>query len=179
MRRSPLPLLGALLLGGCPGPAEPDAGSCVLDVEAGAMEGGAFVPLTDGDPLELLLGFQGFRMMRFAVRTRGRAAAELEVGVVLALESGVDLDQRTRERDLTVDADTVLLEEYLLFINDIPPTQIVGYEGELELTVRGGGCLGGTRVRVEVRDDDPCVDHGIVLDAATRPGAPDGGLACE
>ncbi len=179
MRRSHLVVVGALLLGGCPGPAEPDAGSCELEVAVGAMEGGAFVPLEDGDPVELLLGFQGFRMMRFAVRARGRAASELEVGAVLALESGVDLDQRTRERDLVVDADAVLLEEYLLFINDIPPAQIVGYEGDLDLTVRAAGCLGGTGVRVEVRDDDPCIDHGIVLDAATRPDAPDGGLVCE
>lgn len=170
----------ALTLAGCPGPAEPDAGACTVDVEVGVMEGDAFVALAEGDPVELLLGFQGFRMLRLAVRTHGRPADELEIGASLAVaDTGVELDQRTRERGLAPTADGVLLEEYLLFVNDIPPAQIVGYEAELDLTVRGAGCLGGASARITIRDDDPCVDHGIVVDAATRPDAPDGGVVCE
>ncbi len=144
------------------------------------MDGDAFVALADGDPVELLLGFQGFRMLRLAVRTHGGPADQLEVGASLTVpDSGAELDQRTRERVLAPTADGVLLEEYLLFVNDIPPAQIVGYEAELDLTVRAAGCLGGESTRILIRDDDPCVDHGIVVDAATRPDAPDGGVVCE
>lgn len=179
MTRRLAPLL-ALTLVGCPTSPDPDAGACTFDVEVGSMDADTFVPLADGDPVELLLGFQGFRMLRFAVRTHGRAADELEVGSFLAVpDSGVELDQRTRERELDPTSDGVLLREHLVFVNDIPPAQIVGYEADVDFTVRGAGCLGGRSVRVEVRDDNPCVDHGIVLDAATRPDAPDGGVACE
>ena len=52
-----------------------------------------------------------------------------------------------------------------MFFNDEPAANVVNHEAELEAVVRAGGCVGGTRVRVEVRDDDDCVDTGIVLDA--------------
>ena len=166
---------------GCdgPGPSD-DAGSCSLGVAVGQERGAGFEPLSDGDPVELLLGFQGFRMLRLAVRATGAEATEAEVGVFMSIaESGVELSQRTRERALVPETDGFVLDEYLLFVNDYPPALVVGYEAELELTVSAGGCVGGQRVTVIVRDDDPCVDHGIVLDAATRPDAPDGGMACD
>jgi len=173
------PLLGSLLLVGCPGEQPTDAGACDVEVDVGSTRGGTFVELSDGDPVELLLGFQGFRMLRFAVRARGVSVDEIEVGSFLAVESGVELDQRTRERVASEGDGEILLEEYLLFVNDVPPAQIVGYRADLDLTVRSAGCVGGETVVIEVRDDDPCVDHGIVLDAATRPDAPDGGVACD
>ena len=176
------PLLAlTLLLGGCPGPDPEDAGTCSLDVTIGSMDTGSFVELSDGDPVELLLGFQGFRMLRLAVRGRGAEAENVEVGSFLSVaESGVELDQHTREREPTLEPDGFLVQEYLLFINDYPPAQLIGFQAELEMTVRAGGCLGGTRVTVEVRDDNPCIDHGIVLDAAVPDAAvPDGGMACE
>ncbi|MCB9598454.1 MAG: hypothetical protein H6719_37415 [Sandaracinaceae bacterium] len=179
MTRPTLALL-ALALTGCPEGTDPDGGSCTVEVAVGELEGRSFVELADGDPVEMLLGFQGFRMLRFAVRSRGPAVDEIEVGSFLTIvESGVELDQRSRERDLAPLPDGVLLQEYLLFVNDIPPAQIVGYDADLEMTVHAAGCVGGARVQVAVRDDDPCVDHGIVLDAATRPDAPDGGVVCE
>ena len=179
MKRAPI-VLSALLLVGCPTEGGPDASACDLDVSVGAMETGSFVELGEGDPVELLLGFQGFRMLRFGVRARGASADEADISAFLSVpESGVELDQRSRERMPTSEPDGFLVNEYLLFINDHPPALLVGYEAELEFGVRAGGCFGGTRMMVVVRDDDPCVDHGIVLDAATRPDAPDGGVVCD
>jgi hypothetical protein len=173
--------LALLVSFGCDGPAPPDdAASCGLDVTLGVDRGAGFEPLSDGDSVELLLGFQGFRMLRFAVRAAGAPATEAEVGAFLSIrDSGVELSQRTRERALVPETDGFVLGEYLLFVNDHPPALVVGHEAELELTVTAGGCVGGRRTTVIVRDDDPCVDHGIVLDAATRPDAPDGGMACD
>ena len=152
-----------------------------MDVTIGSMESGSFVELRDGDPVELLLGFQGFRMLRFAVRGRGAGpGTAVDVGSFLSVpETGVELDQRTLEREATVETDGFLVSEYLLFINDYPPSQLVGYDAELEMTVRASGCLGGSRIHVQIRDDDPCIDQGIVLDAAVPDAGLDGGVACE
>ena len=170
----------AALSTGCPTPGPPDGGACDLEVEIGAALDGGFAPLADGAPGELVLGFQGFRMLPFALLVHGiDAPRELEVGASLEVpDTGATLDQRTRERALAPASGGVLLAEYLVFVNDLPDAQFVGHRADMEVIVRVGSCVGGARARVEIRDDDPCISHGIVLDAATRPDAPDGGVVC-
>jgi hypothetical protein len=168
-------LLFALALTACdPAPDDPDGGSCALTVEIGTGDVASFAPVADGDPAELLLGFQGFRMLRFALLVDGAGANEAEVSAFASLPgSGVELSQRTRETDLTATGGGFVIEEWLLFFNDEPPSRVVGHEAEVEVIVRAGGCVGGARATVVVRDEDDCVDHGIVLDA----GAADTDLA--
>ena len=151
-----------------------DGGSCVLDVTLGQSRGGVFEPLAEGDPVELVLGFQGFRMLDLALASEGTHGDELELSTVVFVESsGVELSQRTRERGFRRTDSGVVLDEYLVFFNDEPASALVGREAEIELVVRSGACVGGTSVRVTVRDDDPCVDTTIVVDA----GEIDAGLA--
>lgn len=180
MQRLALTLALPLLLTACDSEHVPDGGSCPVGVHVGTVDTGTFVGLGDGDPVELLLGFQGFRMLRLGVRATGAAPRDVEIGAYLSVaDTGVEVSQHTRERELTPQDGGFLLEEYLLFFNDQPPALLVGYAANLELTVRAAGCVGGTSVAVQIRDDDPCIDHGIVIDAATRPDAPDGGTSCD
>jgi hypothetical protein len=153
--------------------APADGGSCALDVTLGQSRGGVFEPLAEGDPVELVLGFQGFRMLDLALVSEGTHGDELELSTVVIVESsGVELAQRTRERGFRRTESGVVLDEYLVFFNDEPSSALVGREAEVELVVRSGACVGGTSVRVMVRDDDPCVDTTIVVDA----GEVDAGL---
>lgn len=157
-----------VVLAGCdPGDDPQDGGSCTLEVALGAIEAGTFTPVRDGDPAELILGFQGFRMLSFAMDVRGAGEArELEVSAFVSIaETGVELSQRTRESQLTRTGEGVRLAQWLVFFHDEPPSRVVDREAQIELIVRAAGCTGGTRVRVMVRDEDPCVDPSIVLDA--------------
>lgn len=174
--RWPAPLVvasWALLAAGCPSPpATRDAGSCSLTVTLGESREGFFTPLPDGASVELILGFQGFRMLDLAVQSEGEHGDELELSAVATVESsGVELSQRTRERTFRPVESGVLLEQYLLFFNDEPASALVDREVTVELVVRSGACVGGTRAVWRVVDDDPCVDTAIVLDA----GAVDAG----
>ncbi len=166
-----LVLVPVLLLSACdPAPPRDDAGACALEVTL-ADDAGA--PVAEGDPTELLLGFQGFRMLRFTLLVAGARADDAEVSAWVSVpETGVELGQRTRERAVPTD-DGFRVEEWLVFFNDEPPSRVVGHAAVVEALVRAGGCAGATRVGMLVRDDDACVDPSVVLDA----GALDAGLA--
>lgn len=174
MRLAPSASLLVLVLAGCdPAPPEGDGGSCPLEVVIERSSAGAFVPVEDGEDAELLLGFQGFRMLRFAIAARGASAEDAEVSAyVTVADTGVELGQRTRERAVAIDGGFRVVE-WLVFFNDEPPSRVVGYDAEVEAIVRAAGCTGAARVRVRVRDDEACVDPDILLDA----GALDAGLA--
>ncbi len=163
-----------LFLAGCdPSPPAGDGGSCPLEVVIESPMDGSFVPVEDGDDAELLLGFQGFRMLRFAIAAEGASAEEAEVSAyVTVADTGVELGQRTRERAVSTERGLRVVE-WLVFFNDEPPSRVVGYDAEIEAIVRAAGCAGAARVRVRVRDDEACVDPDILLDA----GALDAGLA--
>lgn len=167
--------LAVVALSACdPADPEPDGGSCSLDVSIGEPDAPSFTPVMDGDPVELVLGFQGFRMLRLSLRVTGAAAEEAEVNAFVTVsETDVEIGQRTRETALTPIEGGFVLSQWLLFFNDAPPSSVVGYPAEIEVVVRAGGCVGGARASVVIRDDDDCVDHSIVLDA----GALDAGLA--
>lgn len=172
--------IALLALAGCgPAPPDMDGGSCPLDVAIGAPDAAVFTPVEDGDPAELVLGFQGFRMLRFALRVEGATADEAEVSAFVTIaDTGVELGQRTRERRTTPTDGGFVIDEWLLFFNDEPPSSVVGHEAVVEVIVRAGGCVGGARVRVQIRDDDDCVDHTIVLDAGARDAGIGDAAAC-
>lgn len=163
----------ALAVSACdPGSNTRDGGSCALDVAVGQSGAASFTPVSDGDPVELVLGFQGFRMLTFALRAEGVSADEADVSAYVSITgSDVELGQRTRERVLEPIDGGFLVPQWLVFFNDEAPSAIVGHDAELETIVRAGGCTGSSRLRVRIVDDDGCVDHSIVLDAGARDAA--------
>lgn len=176
-------------LSGCgPGDGSPDGSvdaSCSLDVTLGTGDALGFTPLSDGDAAEVILGFQGFRMLQLAVRITETRASRADVSAYLAIDAtGVEVDQRDDQLRLWPAADgSVVVERYLLFFNDAPASQIIGQDGRLDVIARAGGCTGGSSVTLELRDDDTCIafdvdaafPDGAILDA----GALDGAMACE
>lgn len=162
-----------LLLACDPAPPVSDGGSCELDVTIGTDEESGFSALEDGDPVELLLGFQGFRMLRLALEVGGTPAEVAEISAYVSVaDTGLELGQLTRERAVPNERG-FSVGEWLVFFNDEPPATVVGHDAEIEVIVRAAGCTGTARVRVRVRDDDACVDSDILVDA----GARDAGLA--
>lgn len=175
-----------LALLGC-GPSGPDGdagedASCTLDVTLGTGGEAGFVPLSDGDSTELVLGFQGIRMLFFSVMIDGAEAANADMSAFLTIEAtGVELSRRTRESNVVATGDNAfMLPDYLVFFNDEPASEVVGQEAVLELVARVGDCVGGTRHTIMLRDDDECVDpDASVPDAGiVDGGVPDGAVTC-
>jgi hypothetical protein len=162
-----------------------DAGTdgCTFHVSLGTGDRADFVPLADGDPLEVWLGFQGFRMLNLAVRLDGAVVTTADLTMHLVVEAtGVEVDQVDRQMTVVAAADgSRIVEDYLIFFNDAPASQLIGHMATLEHIARGGGCVGATRVEVELRDDNPCIDTTIVVPDASVPdgGLLDGAVACE
>lgn len=185
--RAPALALAGLgvVLGACGPPATPDAGmdaSCSLVVQIGPSDGGAFVPYGGGEEVPVILGFQGFQMLRLDVRVAGASApASVDLSAYVRVEdTGVEASRMEREADTTPDGDAVLVEGFLLFFNDAPLSLIGGHDARVELIARAGGCVGGTSVVVHLSDMPPCIDpDASVPDAGvSEAGLPDGSVVC-
>lgn len=165
------------------GPSDPpvvDAGPCDLSVVAGTGLADDFIAVVDGDPSELILGFQGFRMLRFALDVDGPAASEAEVSAFVTIaDESIELSQRSSERALVPTSDGFIVENWLVFLNDTPAVSLIGREAEIEVIVRAEGCVGGTRMRVAIRDEDSCVDQTIIVDAGLTDATIRDAIACE
>lgn len=178
-------LLAASLVAGCPddGGKPPADASCDLGVSVGTGDAEGYVPLADGDEAEVILGFQGFRMLRVTLRVEGSDDSRADVsGYVTIEETGVEVAQLPRTTTLVEGPDGARYAEgFLVFFNDTPVSEIVGRDGELELIARSDGCVGGTRVTLAMVDDDMCVDwEAEIPDAGIVDGGiPDGAVACE
>ncbi len=182
--RTFIALLLAFALTGCPEDGPGDGGmdaSCSLDVEIGGGDRDTFAPFVDGAPQEVLLGFQGFRMLEISVRVEGSPAADAELSVFLDIDdSDVEVSQVHRGLMLapTSGGDGVI-EGYLIFFNDAPASAIVGHTASLEIITRSGGCVGTDVLAMELRDDDMCVSDAGIADVGILDGAiPDGAAAC-
>jgi hypothetical protein len=162
--------------------AGPDV-SCDIEVTLGTGNRMSFAPLADGDPLEVWLGFQGFLMLDLAVRLTGAPATAADLTVHLTVEStDVHVDQVDRQMPaLAVDDGSTMVEDYLIFFNDVPASRLIGHTARIEQIARAGGCMGTQRIEVELRDDNRCVNTSIVIpDAGVSDGGlPDGAVACE
>lgn len=173
----------ALVTAGCSGDdgGSPDA-TCTLDVELGAGGPASFEPVADGDDAEVVLGFQGFRMLIFTMRLEGTDDELAEVSGLVSVDDGaIEVAQLPRVVRLREGPDHArYAEELLIFFNETPIADIVDRPAEIELVARSGGCVGGTRVMVVLRDDDDCVEYGVSVDAGRLDGGvPDGAVACE
>jgi hypothetical protein len=178
--------LGIAAMAACSSGSSSDAGpdgACPLEVTLGTGDRTSFVPLTEGDPVEVWLGFQGLRMLVLASRLEGSEADTADLTMHLVVDAtGVQLDQVDHQRRVVADGDGPrLVEDYLIFVNDAPASQLIGYTARLEHIARAGGCVGATRVDVELRDDHACVDTTVIVPDAEVPdgGLPDGSVACE
>ena len=177
--------VAAVPLAGCPDDGvEPVAdASCDLGVSVGTGSADDYAPLVDGDEAEVILGFQGFRMLEVTLRVEGSDEPRADVsGYVTIEETGVEVAQLPRTTALVEGPDGARYAEgFLVFFNDTPVSEIVGREGELELIARSAGCVGGTRVTLSMVDDDMCVDwEAEIPDAGILDGGiPDGAVPCE
>lgn len=178
--------LALLILAGCDSSgAAGDGGTdaaCSIDVALGTGDRDTFAPLADGDPVEVVLGFQGFRMLVLAMEVRGVDTGSADISAHLEIgASGLETDQVDRQMTLvSTGAETGVVEEYLIFFNDAPASEIVGHRAVIQHIVRAGGCTGTSEVEVELRDDDACVDYDVEIDASVPDGGlVDGGVACE
>ncbi|MCC6876168.1 MAG: hypothetical protein IT378_17805 [Sandaracinaceae bacterium] len=173
-------LFATLLLMGCdPGRPQDDAGSCTLGVDVGALDGAGFTTVPDGGAVELVLGFQGFRMLVLALDVRGAASSEADVSAFLSIaDTGVELSQRTRETGVEPAGEGFVVRDWLVFFNNEPPSRIVDHDARLEVIVRAAGCTGSVARTLHIRDDVDCIEHGIVLDAAIPDGGALDGAAC-
>jgi hypothetical protein len=176
----------AMLAGCSAGAGATDAGAdvpCNLRVALGTGDRGSFVPLADGDPLEVWLGFQGLRMLVLAVELEGAPATTAELTTHLLVEAtDVHLQQVDREVRLITEGDgPSIVEDYLIFVNDAPTTSLIGHTARLEHIARVGHCAAATQVEVELRDDHPCVDTSLVVPDAGEVdgGLLDGAVPCE
>jgi len=156
-------------------------GDCQLDLALGTGDRDSFSHLSDGDAAEIVLGFQGFRMLDLALRVDGSPEDEVNVLTHLGFETGDELDQRDGRMPLVDDgAGHRVLEDYLVFINDVPIASVLGSRATLEVIVRSDECTGSLSQAVELRDDDECIDFDHVLDAAVPDSSvADMNLACD
>ena len=173
-----LPLLTVLVLAGCkpttPPPAT-DAGPCALNVTLGTGSLASFTTLASDDPVQMVHGFQGFLMMRLSIEVAGSSAPTVEVAWHIEVaDTGVVVDQRDTYAPLARrDADSGVVEDWLLFFNDALASAVIGHSAEVQVIVHAGACVGGARAHIALRDDNPCIDPDASVPDA---GALDGGL---
>lgn len=177
-------LVATALLGCEPSPAA-DAGldgACALDVEIGPSNGSSFVPYGDGDEAEVVLGFQGFQMLRLDVRVAPvDASASLELSAyVLVEDTGVEASRHQREAPVVSAGDAVIADRFLVFFNDAPLSDIGGHDASVEVIARANGCVGGARVTLHLSDRPPCLDPDASVPeaGALDGGLPDGAIVC-
>lgn len=188
--RIPAILVSVLVATAACGTSDTEAADAASSLECalGALSiglgaGASFHALRDGDEAEIVLGFQGLRMLELSARVEG--ASDDAVDIVSYLEvdgSDISVSQRNRDEPLATQADGAsLVEGYLLFLHDAPPEALVGHDARLDLIVREGSCSATHSVQLVLRDDDACVDFDVVVpDAgAADPSVTDGAVACE
>lgn len=163
-----LAIVACLGLAGCPGGAAgPDAGPCDLTVEWGHGGAEAFSRFEDGDPAELVLGFQGFRYVRSTMRIPG-GAERSTFWFDIAVDGQEPYQSSAGTRDLDHPGDgSAYAEEVLVFFNDIPMPELLGRSARVTAHGRADGCDGVHLVEVTVVDEDDCIE------------AADGGLICD
>ena len=174
-----------VVLVGC-GPAGGGDGgmdtACPLVVELGPAGGTPFVAYRDGDEAEVVLGFQGFQMLRLDVRVSGAGAPpSIDLSAyVLVDETGVEASRIEREANVVRDGEAVRVLGFLIFFNDAPLSQIGGHDATVEIIARASGCVGGARVRVHLSDRAPCIDPDASVPEAglADGGLPDGAIVC-
>ncbi len=184
--RELLVLLTPAWIAGCPAPeGMPDAALdafCPLTVEVGPSAV-TFAPFEAGDPAQIVLGFQGFQMLVLDVRIAGSAAtrADLTASVEL-VDRPITANRVDRGIPTSVTGGGVLVSGFFVFFNDAPLAEIQGREADLTVIARAGGCVGGTRVRIRLSDEAPCIDPATTIpDVAARDAGPlpDGTVLCE
>lgn len=177
---------GSIGLGGCPGddtPADAAAdASCTMGITVGTGSMESFRPLHAGDPIEVILGFQGFRMLDLTLRIEEPPERSVYISAFVDV---VDTDVEVRQLPTPIRAEVgpdgaAYVEGFLVFFNDAPIADLVNHDADLELVVRERDCTGGQVVRVQLRDDVACVDYDAsVPDAGYLDGGvPDGAVAC-
>lgn len=175
----------AVVLAGCEPSAVSDAGldsACSLAVQIGPARGSPFAPYRDGDEAQVILGFQGFQMLRLDVRVAGAgvlAGVELSAYVLVA-DTGVEASRLERNAPVIPDGDAVIADHFLVFFNDAPLSEVGGHDASVEVIARANGCIGGARVRVHLSADPPCVDPDASVPEAgvLDGGLPDGAVIC-
>lgn len=176
----------ALALQGCPGPVDvPDAAVdayCPLTVEIGPSAR-LFAPFEDGDPAQIVLGFQGFQMLVLDVRISGTTTSRADLTASIELvDSTITASHVDRGIPTSVSGDGVLVSGFFVFFNDAPLSELQGREADLTVIARAGGCIGGSRVRLRLSDEAPCIDPTTTIpDVASRDAGalPDGAVLCE
>ncbi len=118
-------LAASLALVACdPSNGAPDAqadSSCSIEVALGLGARDAFIPIDDGDATEVILGFQGFRMLRLSTRVIGSNDIEAELSSSLSIEAtGVQVSQRDL-LPLVQAGGAGYVEDWLFFFNDAVP----------------------------------------------------------
>lgn len=165
-----IPAAAAALLAGCPGHPGSDAGpdsSCGATLEWGLREGGAFVPLHDGDIAPVTLGFQGFRFVAGAARIVGVSSPDATFRFDAHLDGQDPSSQSAGRFDLSTGPDGALYADGLqLFFNDIPLQDVLGHAATVNLAMSASGCTAAHTVRVMlVRGCDQLPDGGLTCDA--------------
>lgn len=167
---------------GCPtddDASRPDA-SCSMAVELGTGSRLDFAPMNEGERLEVIRGFQGFRMLRVSMRIGQAHVEQLTLSIHLAVDDGaLDVDQRADHVPAIPGDPDSFVEGYLVFLNDVPASSFVGHRASLEVVARAR-CSGSARREVVLADDDACIDTTTVIPDAsvTDIDIPDGSVAC-
>ncbi len=178
-----VPLVGA---SACDPNEATDAGmdaSCDITIAIGTGDRDSFTPVTDGQNTELILGFQGFRMIALALQVGGPAADTADLTTFISVtDTDIELSQNNRRMPIVdgTGGDRIV-EDHLIFFNDAPASELVGREVRVELIARSGGCIGTATTGLTLVDEDDCVDPDIVIpDAGTLDGGvADGAMVCE
>ncbi|MBW2463591.1 MAG: hypothetical protein JRH11_18210 [Deltaproteobacteria bacterium] len=180
-----VPLAGA---SACDPNEATDAGmdaSCdvTLAIAIGTGDRDSFTPVTGGQNTELILGFQGFRMIALALQVSGPAADTADLTTFISVtDTDIELSQNNRRMPIVdgTGGDRIV-EDHLIFFNDAPASELVGREVQVELIARSGGCTGTATTGLTLVDEDDCVDPDIIIpDAGTIDGGvPDGAVVCE
>lgn len=154
------------LFTGCSGPAaEPsDAGfveeeePCTMVATLGHEGAGRdFVPYAEGDPAEIVLGYQGFRFIQVVLRTEGIEDARLLASFTIEVAGQAPYPQVSWIDVASADDGIAYSPVFLVYFNDITYSDIIDRDCTLGVSVAHRRCPDTTSVRVHLVDEDPCI----------------------
>jgi hypothetical protein len=174
--------LGAALalLSACGGgpPSEPDGGVTTAVEEFACQIGladsaGEFVPLSERDDAELVLGFQGFLLVEVRILAGSGAPERPSARFTIEVDGMAPIGAAQGEVAFEARGEGALSEPILVFLNDMTVGTVVGHEAEIVVKLEGEGRRCVATGTVTLVDEDPCImtsDAPLCPDAGTDAG---------
>lgn len=156
-----------------PPPGSEDGGACALTITLGRLDAAGFSRLDEGDDVDVILGFQGFRFVDLAARFEGTSATSAALKIQATIEGRSPQTQAQGLR-LSTDAGGARLADHVqIFFNDVPEAELFDRAVALALHATAEGCGADQALALTLRDGGTCAD---IVDAGGS--TLDGGGPC-